>query len=93
MYVDPEGTSFLVTLIVGVIVGVVIGGVIGGVDAAQKGENFWGGVASGALVGGVLSGAMVLGGTTQKHMISFIQICNIHIQKVRIGDGASGDDL
>ena len=65
MRVDPNGNLFFIfSLLIGIAVGAITGGLIGGVTSYAKGDSFWGGFLSGAMIGGALGGALVLGGAT-----------------------------
>ena len=93
-YVDPTG-HFIVSLIVSMVVGAVIGGVMGGVKALSRGDNFWGGVLSGALIGGALSGAMALGGATMLAMAGGVTASKLTLLAVTttisfVGTSAAG---
>jgi len=59
MYEDPSGDFCVTVFIVTIVSGIIIGGVLGGVTAYQNGavlgsEEFWTGVATGALIGGAV---------------------------------------
>lgn len=64
MYTDEEGESFILSLVAAIFFGALIGGATGGLGALMTGEDFWGGVLSGALIGGVLGAAALFGGAT-----------------------------
>ncbi len=92
--IDPTG-HFIVSLIVSMVVGAVIGGVMGGVKALSRGDNFWGGVLSGALIGGALSGAMALGGATMLAMAGGVTASKLTLLAVTttisfVGTSAAG---
>ena len=60
MYIDPTGTFFFTTLLIGLIAGAVIGGAVNGVIAYNNGARGWdlvGQIALGAVVGGVIGAA------------------------------------
>ena len=62
MRIDPNGTAFLTTLIIGLIAGLIIGGLYGGLTAVANGQNVWAGIAIGAIGGAFIGAGAGAGG-------------------------------